>query len=144
MTLAGDPVNHSGKVTPRLCNEKAPNIRTIGFEMFRLILRIHFNMMIQLFGTQPRLECTVCASLSHLGLVITSPQIPVVLLPPRLSKKALPLESFLLPHFSEERLSPASTLPFSKICWTTSTSTCVPNSLSSSCFEGRRRRPCGP
>src|SRR6266699_6501428 len=32
MTLAGDPVNHSGKVTPRLCHKKAPNIRTVGFE----------------------------------------------------------------------------------------------------------------
>ena len=70
-------------------------------------------------------------------------QIPVVLLPPRLSKAA-PFESFLLAHFPEAMLSPASSLPFSKICWTTSTSACVENTLSSSCFEGRRKRPCGP
>jgi hypothetical protein len=49
MTLAGDPVNHSGKVTPRLCHKEAPNTRR-----FREIKSpSHFNLMIQLFGIQP-------------------------------------------------------------------------------------------
>src|SRR6266404_2266798 len=78
--------------------------------------------------------------------VLISTQIPVVLLPPLLSKKALPFESFLLPHFPAVKLSleEASSLPFSKICSMTMSSTCVPKTLSNSCFEGRRRRPCGP
>jgi hypothetical protein len=62
MTLAGNPVNHSGKVTPRLCNKEAANIRRFREGP------THFDLMIQVTTA---LEYTVCASLSHLGPVTT-------------------------------------------------------------------------
>jgi hypothetical protein len=61
MTLAGDPVNHSGKVTSRLCNKEAANIRR-----FREVKSLAFQ-----FDDTIVWDTTVCASLSHLGLVIT-------------------------------------------------------------------------
>ena len=128
MTLAGDPVNHSGKVTSMWrwrTITLQPTTRTSSVCLYS--------------GT----ACDRYIPASCLS-VFTSIQIPVVLLPPLLSKKALPLESFLLPPFPEVRLSLASSLPFTKICSMTSTSTDVPNTLSISCFEGRSRRPCGP
>ena len=127
MTLAGDPVNHSGKVTS-MWRRRTMTSTTTCTRSICLLKYSHATRYIP----------ASCFS------VFTSIQIPVVLLAPLLSRKALPLESFLLPPFPDVRLSLASSLPFSKMCSMTSMSLLVPNTVSSSCFEGRSRRPCGP
>ena len=88
--------------------------------------------------------CCSCPVPHHWSFLCPLPQgIPLVELLPFVSTAKLPFAKFATP--SPVRMPfPDSSLPFCRICVITSTSLCVPNTLSSCWFDGLPSRPCAP